>query len=293
MGKPIKPYLKIDEQINHLKSEGMYIEDDAFVKAILTRINYYHLSGYWYKFYDKNKKFVTGTTLEQVYNLYLFDCELRFLIMELLKDLEIKLKAHIANFIGEKWGPLGYRCIGNFYEEDDHINFLSILNKKKKQYKKKPVVEHHIRHYDGKLPIWAVVEILSFSDVTKFYKNFHDRDRKTLLKANYGNWDVINNSAETPKWINVLCDVRNKCAHYERLYNARFSNSIKLPQKYSSYNLKTNKLFSALLILFLLIDDEKVKKQFIEDLKSLFEKYNFSDIESMGFPEDWETILQA
>lgn len=294
MGKPIKPYLKIDEQIDHLKNEGLHIENDVFVKDILTKVNYYHLSGYWYKFYDKNKKFVPGTTFEQVYNLYRFDCELRFLIAELLKDLEIKFKAHIANYIGEKWGPLGYRCISNFYDEDAHIDFLSILNKKKKQYKKKPFVKHHIDHYDGKLPIWAVVEILSFSDVTRFYKAFHESDRKKLIKKNYtGNWDIINNSTETPNWIKTLCDIRNRCAHYERLYNARLTNSIKLPEKYSEYNIKTNKLFSALIILTLLVDDEKVKINFIEDLKILFEKYNFSDIESMGFPGDWEDILKA
>jgi len=294
MGKPIKRYLKINEQVEHLKEEKMQISDEEFAKSILSRVNYYHLSGYWHTLYSENKEFIPGTTFEQVHHLYQFDCELRFLITELLKDLEIKFKAHIANYIGDKWGPLGYRDISNFYDEDTHINFLSILNKKKKQYKKKPFVKHHIDYYDGKLPIWAVVEILSFSDVTSFYRAFHESDRKKLIKKNYtGNWDIINNSTETPNWIKTLCDIRNKCAHYERLYNARLANSIKLPERYSDYNIKTNKLFSALIILTLLVDDENMKLNFIDDLRDLFKKYNFVDIQVMGFPDNWDGILKA
>ena len=93
MGKPIKRYLKINEQVEHLKEEKMQISDEEFAKSILSRVNYYHLSGYWHTLYSENKEFIPGTTFEQVHHLYQFDCELRFLITELLKDLEIKFKA--------------------------------------------------------------------------------------------------------------------------------------------------------------------------------------------------------
>lgn len=133
MGHPIKPYLSIEQQIDHLKNkEKMTINNVAFAKKVLSRINYYHLSGYWYNLYDNNKEFIPGTTFEQIYKLYQFDCKLRFLITQLLKDLELKFKAHIANYIGEQWGPLGYQGVKHFYDEDSHINFLYILNKKKK-----------------------------------------------------------------------------------------------------------------------------------------------------------------
>ena len=294
MGHPIKPYLSIEQQIDHLKNkEKMTINNVAFAKKVLSRINYYHLSGYWYNLYDNNKEFIPGTTFEQIYKLYQFDCKLRFLITQLLKDLELKFKAHIANYIGEPWGPLGYQSVSHFYDEDSHINFLYILNKKKKQYKNKPFVQHHIDNYDGKLPIWAVIEILSFSDVTKFYKSFYDADRKKLLKKNYkNNWDIIKNATETPKWIITLCNIRNICAHYERLYNTRLVNSVKLPQKYATYNIKTNKLFAAIIILMLLIDDNQIKSKFITDLKMLFNQYNFTNIQQMGFPNNWEDILK-
>ncbi len=341
MGHPIKPYLSIEQQIDHLKNkEKMTINNVAFAKKVLSRINYYHLSGYWYNLYNNNKEFIPGTTFEQIYKLYQFDCKLRFLITQLLKDLELKFKAHIANYIGEQWGPLGYQGVKHFYDKDAYTNFLSILNKKKKQYKNKPFVHHHINNYDGKFPIWAVIEILSFSDVTKFYKSFYDADRKKLLKKNYknnwdiiknatetpiwavieilsfsdvtkfyksfydadrkkllkknykNNWDIIKNATETPKWIITLCNIRNICAHYERLYNTRLVNSVKLPQKYATYNIKTNKLFAAIIILMLLIDDNQIKSKFITDLKMLFNQYNFINIQQMGFPNNWEDILK-
>lgn len=80
------------------------------------------------------------------------------------------------------------------------------------------------------------------------------------------------------------------CAHYERLFNRRFTNSIKLPPIYDGkvYN---NTLFAALVILKLLINDDETWNEFIENLNKLFDKYEFKDFASMGFPEDWEIII--
>lgn len=36
-----------------------------------------------------------------------------------------------------------------------------------------------------------------------------------------------------------------------------------------------------------------MKLNFIDDLRDLFKKYNFVDIQVMGFPDNWDGILKA
>ena len=38
-----------EELIQQLQDRGMIIEDEIFVKDILSKVNYYRLSGYWFK----------------------------------------------------------------------------------------------------------------------------------------------------------------------------------------------------------------------------------------------------
>lgn len=42
-----------NELLNQLKSRGMTINNDDFALDVLSKINYYRLSGYWFKFQNK------------------------------------------------------------------------------------------------------------------------------------------------------------------------------------------------------------------------------------------------
>lgn len=294
MGKPVKKYLKIDEQIEHLKKEGMHIENEDFAKEVLSKVNYYHLSGYWYKLYNNDKKFVENVTFNDIYNLYKFDSELRRLLIPLLEFLEVKLKSHIANYIGEKWGPLGYKEVDNFYEKfkDNHIVFLEKTDKKIEQYADKPVIKHHMNVYGGDIPIWALMEILSFSDLSKLYRNLNFKDTQNIIYTHYKAGPVKNNIRFIRNWIRTLCDIRNICAHYERLYDHKLTSPIKLPKKkYAKFTEVNDKLFAALIILKLLINNNNMMSDLCDKLESLMVEYEFKDLESMGFPIKWKEIL--
>lgn len=117
-----------------------------------------------------------------------------------------------------------------------------------------------------------------------------NKDRKEIIRANYQDKGIIKSAYDVRNWIRVLTDVRNMCAHYERLFNKRFTNSIKLPTIYDNkvYN---NTLFAALIILKLLINDDEIWNEFIDNLNRLFEKYEFTDLASMGFTDDWNSII--
>lgn len=290
--KKIKSYLTIDKQIEHLKQEGMIIRNAKFAKNVLTEVNFYHLKGYWHK-HCNNHTFQKGVTFQEIYNLYKFDSELRRMIISLLECLEVKLKSYLIDYIARNWGALGYVNLDNFYESfrSYQIDLLQKFNQKIQQNNKKPVIYHHIKFYGGNIPIWALMEILSFSDVSKLYANLDLKDTKKIIKTHYNTQEVTSNVPLVKNWIHTLCDVRNICAHYDRLYNHKLISPVKLPKKYKKNSGVNNQLFGALIVLKLLIDDEKMMLDLSKKIESNMKKYKFKDLKSIGFPEEWKTIL--
>ena len=91
-------------------------------------------------------------------------------------------------------------------------------------------------------------------------------------------------------WLKCLTVLRNKCAHYARLYNTRFIVRPKL-------NLNINRepyLFEQLIVLKNLYKNAKMwNNNFIVTLSALMEEYGvYINLENIGFPENWEEILR-
>ena len=78
-----KPPKTFAEQIQILQSHGLSIQDTAKAEFYLSQLNYYRLAAYCIPFeIDHATHQIThGTTFEDVLNLYIFDRELRLLLM--------------------------------------------------------------------------------------------------------------------------------------------------------------------------------------------------------------------
>lgn len=279
------------EQVSILsKDRNLIIDDEQYAELILSRLNYYRFSGYFRFFYKCENEFKENTRFEDIYNLYNFDIELRRLIMDLTEEIEINFRTYIAYYIAHEFEPEGYMDPDNFYDKDKHSEFINIVYKKVRRYKHKEYIKHHENKYKGKLPIWVLVEILSFTDLSLLYSNLKIADQKKIIMNNYSDKRVTANAKEVKNWIRVLCDLRNLCAHYERLCNVRMANGIKLPLEYKD-KFFNNTLFSALIILNILIIRDNIWSEFLQKLISIIEKYKFENMEYMGFPQDWRIIL--
>lgn len=291
--KDLKKAKTFDEQLDILEKRKLIIVDRDKAKNILSKINYYRLSGYFRYFYKFGiEEFKENTTFEDLYKLYKFDESLRRLVMNLTEVVEINFRTYVAYYIAHNMGEEGHKDISNFDSKSKnyHEKFIKNLKDKINSYEDKEFIKHHKATYLGKLPIWVVVEIFSFNDLSRLYGNMKNKDRKEIIRANYQDKGIIKSAYDVRNWIRVLTDVRNMCAHYERLFNKRFTNSIKLPTIYDNkvYN---NTLFAALIILKLLINDDEIWNEFIDNLNRLFEKYEFTDLASMGFTDDWNSII--
>ena len=290
MERELKRKKTFDEQIDLLKNRNLIIDNEKQAKYILSKVNYYRLSGYFKYFYQSENRFKEGTSFDDIYNIYKFDTELRRLIMSLTEEVEISFRTYVAYYIAHNFGEEGYLDSSKFNEKY-HNKFIDNIKEKINAYKEKEFIKHHNKQYNGKLPIWVIVEIFSFNDLSRLYGNMSNKDRKNIIRNNYVNIDILYSAIDVHNWIRILCDVRNICAHYERLFNRRLTNSFKLPRKYNK--VFSNTLFSVLIVLKLLINNEIIWDDFLDKFYNLLDKYNFSDFEALGFTNDWKLILES
>ena len=90
-----KNFKTLDEQVKILKQKGMTIHDEAYVKEVLLRENYFFLNGYRHLFMNssEDKTFKEGTTFEELYSLFLFDRSFRNILFKYLLVIENNLKS--------------------------------------------------------------------------------------------------------------------------------------------------------------------------------------------------------
>ncbi len=148
------------------------------------------------------------------------------------------------------------------------------------------VVKHHNENYEGKLPIWVITEFFSIGMLSRFYKDLKTEDKKVIAQNFYKT-----GVPQLESWLRCLTDLRNKCAHYSRMYYWRFTAKPKMPKGFDY--IADNSLFTQLLTLkFLYTDSEKWRAKFVIPLTALIDEYNKSiELKHMGFPTDWSTRL--
>lgn len=207
----------IPAQIENLKNNNLIIEDEDEAARILQRISYYRLiKAYSPNFKDKTTgKYFAGTTFDQIYRVYEFDNQLRHLLIPYLQDIEITLRCQITNHFCVKYGVLGYLDSSNFDNETAFVDLKDKIDLCLKQSKDSPIVKNFKENYiDGKVPLYAIIELFTFGTAALFYRSMKLEDRKAIA-AMYENVDEKYLSS----WLASIAYVRNLCSHFNRLYN--------------------------------------------------------------------------
>lgn len=290
----LKPALTFEKQISRLEIEhGLIIDDRCEALDILSRVNYYRLSAYGIglKRRDDPEKYVDGISLSHLYHLYEFDSHLRSALLHLLEQVEIELRTQIAYCLGLAYGSEGYmdpECFTHRLNRDGseiHQVIISKFRDEVRRQANQPCVKHHQKNYDGHFPVWVAVELFSFGMLSSLYSIMKSEDQKCV--AGFYNID----SHRLGKWMQSLVDVRNRCAHYGRIYNMPLSRTPALFSEYAAY--QSNRIFPVLLILKRLMQGKPSWITFLETIKALMDEYTEVRLDRIGFPEEWQTLLEA
>ena len=281
-----QPPMTIDEQVENLVELGLVINDVEYAKKILNDISYFRLiKAYSLNLKPKNGRY-TGTTFEDIVHLYLFNSRFRQLLFPEIEKVEINVRCRLANYFAEKYGVLGYLCEENFDNKEYHADFIRDINEEIRRNAKAPFVRNFKQNYEGgKLPIYALVEVFSFGTLSKFYKNMHNADKKAIANMFGVGYTYFES------WLESISYVRNICAHYGRIYNAKLSKTPILYKEYTRAKIGNNRIFGVLLCLKHLLKNDDHWDTFVEDIANLFAKYDCVCIGTMGFPENWKETL--
>ncbi|MFC3773738.1 Abi family protein [Paenibacillus sp. GCM10012303] len=280
----LKPPTTYDKQIEILRSRGLIISDEARALSILKRVNYYRFTAYALTF-KQDDVFFTDTTFDKIYRHYEFDTRLRQHLMKVVEYVEISFRTHLSYTIAHRYGPDGYEDEIMFYNAAWCKDFNEELSKSIAK-SKDPFVIHHIAKYSGKFPIWVAVEVLTFSWLSKLFKNLKNKDKKEISKYYNLRYEEISN------WLHVLTIVRNRCAHYSRMFNQKLPVSVKFRELDKAKVIKENQLYAMIFNLKYLVTDISIWKTWVIELESIIEEYNDVDIRLLGFHEEWKEQLE-
>ena len=273
---------------------GLIIENENYAREILNNISYFRIiKAYSLRFKPKNGTYEEGVKFEDITDLYFFNANLRHILFPIIEIVEINLRCRIANYFSLKYGVLGYKNMENFENPEYHKERLTDIESEVGRNSRAPFIKNYKKNYkNGDIPLYALVEVFSFGTLSKFFKNMHPEDKKQVSKT-FGVWYTYFES-----WIENIAYVRNMCANYGRLYNAKM---VKTPILYKEYNstnrgskgkIPNNRLFATIICLKHILKGAKQWDEFADRLEELIEKYKVVDVSTMGFSEDWGDILK-
>ena len=314
-----KSYKSYRQQLNILRSRGMVIgkgSQGSRVMRILERENYYNVINGYKELFLASKATATadevykaGTTFDEVYALYNFDRDLRNIYLKYLLKIENTFKTVIAHEFSAKYGHDNYLKIENFDNSAERnisssIKLIGDIQQEiaRQMSKHHQVVTHYMTEH-GYIPLWVLVNVLTFGKIEKFYKNMKPADKTAVAKQFNLQPD------ELAKFMHMLALARNKCAHDERFFDIKFKERIRTKSiknfsvlgivraKDGSYTYGTNDAY-AIAIMFALLLSKSDLNDFISSMRTAFGKlqkqlYTISatDIMSiMGYDSNWTNL---
>lgn len=312
-----KPYLSLNDQLKNLKGKQIYIGNKAIAKRILTRINFQRFLAYRIHFLDSNKniKQTPVTKVKSIYRLHEFDRELRDLTSNMLEGIEINFRRHIAYVLGED-DIHSYKDPQYFRDATKHLELLNTVKKHTDNARRsssgssRKLVQHHVNNHNDDLPIYKVVEILTFGELSKLFENLKKAPRgsttlehKDKIRIIYQqiqqNYKINNQILES--WLRDLVEVRNKCAHYDMVWD--YQKQLKflggdtawirgIHSQSINRTATTYKFYGICLIFKSLCLNKKEFKKYMFNIEKLFKRYsNIIVPGDLGFPPTWKKDL--
>ena len=283
----LKKPTTFEEQLLLLEKKNIIIDDKEACLDFLSKTNYYRLSGYYLPFIKKeNNKCFIDVSFNRLKNIYTFDSELRNLISSVIEKIEVHIRTQLTYHHSHTYGSEGYMSSFSFNKRHNHEAFLKRIETCIYENSNTLIVKHHQEHYAGHFPFWTIIDFFSIGMLSYFYRGMKNADKAQIAKSMYGvNYQTMES------WLRCLTDLRNRCAHYSRLYYWIFPALPKMPS--SEKYVPTRRLFAQLYMLKLMYPTpEHWNTDFVKPLIKLTKKYkSYISLKHLDFPHRWKSLL--
>lgn len=194
-----------EEEYNLFSEKGVCIENtNDFIRS-LKFIGLFKMNGYLYPFLKQDNIYFS-----EIINLYDIDKDLRILFFEAIEEIEISIGSVIVNVMEREDDSLWYFKKENFSNSDERFE------KHKKFLREKIITPKKLLQNDKYPSSFVLFSHLTLGAIVNIYRNLNIKYREKISKQFFLEEEVFQS------WINGLIDIRNSCAHNDRLWNNRF-----------------------------------------------------------------------
>lgn len=317
-----KPWMSLDDQLSRLHARGVDVGDPSSALRLLSEVGYYRLTGHLYPFRcagpypdeehatrGKRSAYLPGTRIADAVALIDFDRKLRLLVLDALERIEVSFRMRVGYVLGEtsafahtdpaSFMPDFVRPAAedgsDLHGKSRHARWLDAVHVRQ-EASREGFVEHFRVKYDGRMPIWALTEILEMGQLVALYRGLNTRFSQAIADA-YG----VPRKTLLVSWMATLTYVRNVAAHHARLFNRKLVTAPKragsaipvlahlregaLPKEFGVY--------AALAIaqyLVTKIDHDSTWGAQVVDLLRSFPAAGPVTVASLGVPQGWEGL---
>jgi len=177
-----KQILSIKQQVQSLKDTGMSIPSDEEATKYLQKVGYYRLRDYTYTFYDNtSKQYRASTDFTKTVKLYEFDTKLSNLLFSYLSIIEVSLRVRLTEsllFYGDSLiltDPATFKNKQIYWQNNAAI--CSEIARSHDVF-----IKHNFINHDGRIPLLAAVEVLSFGTLSGTIKNLNAGSESAFAK---------------------------------------------------------------------------------------------------------------
>lgn len=289
----MKEHKTFNQQLTILRNRGVVVPTNGKPKRFLEQENYYNvINGYKDLFLVKDSNnlpvepelYQEGTHFNELKALFLFDRELRILLLKYLLIFENSIKTTVAYEFSKKYPRKNaYLDIANFVDNAPKkvLQQISILTKTiHDKVDRTGAIKHYIEEH-GEVPLWVLVNFLTMGNIANFYNILTDSTKNIIAKFYTDKYRTQNkdntfrlSSADLSACLKVANLVRNICAHDERLYNVNLRN-VRISQIANHFGIRRydNKRFIVVILFLKIVLDKKNFQRLYKALRNLFNQY--------------------
>ena len=287
----MKQYKTDEELLNYLEAKNVTVKNRKFALKKLEKYTYYSIvNSYKYNFKDANNDYFPNVTFEEIYALYEFDKNLKLIMLKYALEVESFIKSLISNHISNVYGINAYLNVNNLDNKANLAVRKRLIDKINEDinhnYGIHLAITHYIDNY-GFVPPFVLTKILTFGVISSYYGLLKQSDRQIIAKR-FKISDIL-----LKQILRCLTNIRNICAHNDRLFCYRDKYTLKFKEIDSNYVIKDNltNLYMMIRAMQIVLDKKqynslvKAIKKEINKLNNKLNSININNIlRIMGYP---------
>lgn len=305
-----KPYRQPIDLVNDLKTKQLLFRNETAAERVLSQISYYHFKIYLHPMLDLNgtnpKIYRLNSFFESGVELYRFDEDLRILMFKAIAKIEVKLRSRLDHLMSQATlDPFWYLDNSQFFiARNGNTNNIDSIRDKisndfnreqelyASNYRSKYYNDRHDR-YKNLPPFWIASELLSLGQIYKIYSAMNHG----LSHINFNNLAQEFGAKDYKilvNWIRCIRDIRNRCAHHSRLWNAKLSAPADLNSVVTHAPSNIHRPYATIVIIQKILKSLRIDTINLRDeLDNIFNQYPFAKthMHQAGFPADWTKDL--